>query len=187
MDPSISSSYEANRAGRVKLIPVMGQPPSPEEIKRVRLLVWDFDGVFTDNAVYVFQDGTEAVRCSRLDGMGITLLRQKELPMMVVSREENPVVLARCEKLRLRCVNDCTDKVSAVREIIGEMNLTFAQVAFVGNDLNDAGLLKEVGLPIVVADAHDSVLHIGRYRTCHEGGNGAVREVCDWFLEWWTG
>lgn len=153
-----------------------------DRLRRVRLVAFDFDGVFTDNAVYVFEDGREAVVCSRGDGMGIGLLTASGLPAIVISKEQNPVVAARCRKLSLRCVQGCDDKVTALQAIVDEMGITLDEVAFVGNDVNDAPCLSIVGLPIVVADSHPDVLPLGAWRTGAPGGRGAVREICDAFV-----
>ena len=152
-------------------------------IRTVKLLVFDFDGVFTDNMVYVFEDGREAVRCSRQDGIGLAKLRRRGLAMCIVSTEENPVVAARAKKLQLRCIQGCADKGATLDLLLAETGCTDAQFAFVGNDTNDLPCLTRAGLPIVVQDAHPAVLAHGLYRTTALGGHGAVREVCDLFDE----
>lgn len=157
------------------------EPSLDEAIRRVRLVAFDFDGVFTDNTVYVFEDGREAVRCSRYDGLGLQKLPPLGLATIILSTEVNPVVSARARKLKVRCMQGCADKGVALDGIIGELGLTPDQVAFVGNDINDAGCLARVGLPIVVHDAHPDVLPLARFRTKAPGGHGAVREVCDLF------
>lgn len=147
------------------------------------LVVFDFDGVFTDNAVYVFQDGTEAVRCWRSDGIGLRALEQIGLMPMILSSETNPVVRARAEKLRVRCIAGVENKLAALEQLKHEYQIEFAQMAFVGNDVNDAECLRVVGLPMVVKDAHPAVIPLARYQTHTRGGYGAVREVCDLLVE----
>ena len=147
--------------------------------RRVRLVVFDFDGVFTDNTVYVSQDGTESVRCWRSDGLGTAKLKQAGIDTVIVSTETNPVVSVRGRKLAIRCVQGCDDKLGAVRALAEEFGVTLDDVAFVGNDINDLACLEAVGLPIVVQDAHHDVLGAANYRTKAPGGRGAVREVCD--------
>jgi len=151
------------------------------KIRAIRLIVFDFDGVFTDNAVYVFQDGSEAVRCSRADGIGLRKLERAGIAALILSTELNPVVSARARKLELRCEQGCKDKLKRLTEIIGELELDWRQVAFVGNDVNDLECLQRVGLPIIVRDAHPDVFATAYYRTTKPGGQGAVREVCDLF------
>jgi len=152
-----------------------------ERIRTIRLVAFDFDGVFTDNAVYVFQDGSEAVRCSRGDGIGLRKLEKLGIDAIVVSTETNPIVSVRCNKLAIDCVQGCEDKRARLEEIAAERRLDLAQVAFVGNDVNDLSCLACVGLPIAVRDAHPEIHDSAAYRTRSEGGRGAVREVCDLF------
>ncbi len=156
-------------------------PEVAKRVRRVRLIGFDFDGVFTDNAVYVFEDGREAVRCTRADGIGLAKLARFGVGAVIISTEVNPVVSARARKLGVLCVQGCEDKPSALEKILEERNLTFAQAAFVGNDVNDLACLEKVHLPIVVQDAHPDVASIAAYRTRAPGGYGAVREVCDIF------
>jgi YrbI family 3-deoxy-D-manno-octulosonate 8-phosphate phosphatase len=160
-----------------------GRPPVPPgvaaDLAAVRLVVFDFDGVFTDNTVYVAEDGTESVRCWRGDGLGLTAVQRLGLQVLILSTEVNPVVTARSRKLRVECIQGCEDKRARLEAIVRERGLTLEQVAYVGNDVNDLGCLEAVGLPVVVGDAHPSVLSAARLRTERPGGRGAVREVCD--------
>ena len=150
-------------------------------IQDVRLVVFDFDGVFTDNMVYVAEDGQESVRCTRMDGLGLSRLRELGFELLILSTERNPVVTARAEKLKTPCLQGVTDKRTVLREVCASKGLTLGQVAFVGNDINDLPCLEVVGLPIVVCDAHPDVTSVARYRTRTPGGHGAVREICDLF------
>jgi len=145
----------------------------------IKLVAFDFDGVFTDNTVYVLQDGTEAVRCFRGDGLGLARLRRAGVSTIIISTETNPVVSERSRKLGIRCIQACDDKRKTLEAVMEEMRISPVQTAFVGNDINDAECLSFVGLPIVVGDAHPDVLSLARYRTHAAGGQGAVREVCD--------
>lgn len=148
-------------------------------IERLRLLIFDFDGVFTDNAVYVLEDGREAVRCSRFDGFGLRRLEAVGVEPLILSTEVNPVVQARARKLKIGARNGLDDKLAALGEEIASRGLALEAVGYVGNDVNDLACLEAVGLPIVVGDAHPEVAHLGRYVTARPGGRGAVREICD--------
>jgi 3-deoxy-D-manno-octulosonate 8-phosphate phosphatase (KDO 8-P phosphatase) len=150
-------------------------------IRRVRLMVFDFDGVFTDNTVSVSQDGFESVRCWRGDGIGLRKLEALGVAIMVISTEANPVVQVRCAKLRVPCLSGVNDKRAALEALRAEMKIGLEEIAFMGNDINDLECLAAVGLPIVVSDAHPDVLSVARHRTAAPGGRGAVREVCDLF------
>ena len=156
-------------------------PILQDTIQKIRLIAFDFDGVFTDNMVYVFEDGREAVRCSRGDGMGLQKLKRLGIEAIIISTEKNPVVSARAQKLKIRCVQDCPDKRAELEKITQELGISLSEVAFVGNDINDEACLTCVGMPIVVQDAHPDVLPLARYRTQKPGGKGAVREICDLF------
>jgi len=150
-------------------------------IRKIRLVAFDFDGVFTDNMVYVFEDGTEAVRCSRGDGIGLPKLKRAGIKTVIISTEANPVVSARARKLKMECIQNCQDKRAVLEDIAANMDITLDEVAFVGNDINDLPCLTCVALPIVVKDAHPDVIPVARYQTKNPGGCGAVREVCDLF------
>ncbi len=152
-------------------------------IRRIRLVAFDFDGVFTDNMVYVLEDGTEAVRCTRADGIGLQKLRQIGVDTVIISTEANPVVSARARKLKIDCVQNCKDKRGVLEDRIARTGISLNQVAFVGNDINDLPCLACAGLPIVVKDAHPDVIPAARYQTKNPGGHGAVREVCDLIAE----
>lgn len=148
----------------------------------IKLLALDFDGVMTDNRVLVDQDGREAVMCHRGDGLGIGLLKKAGIEVLVLSMETNPVVAARCRKLKIDCLQECEDKLSALQQRAAALGLTPRQVAFVGNDINDLECLRWVGLPIAVADAEPTVRKAAAYVTHRPGGFGAVREVAEKIL-----
>jgi len=151
-------------------------PPRPA------LLVLDFDGVLTDNFVYVDQHGVESVRCSKEDGMGIALVRKAGVEVVILSSEENAVVQRRAEKLRIPCISAVADKLAAFRRLLVEHGVTAADVIFVGNDVNDLGCLREAGCGLVVADAHPDARAAADGALTRPGGQGAVRELCDAIL-----
>lgn len=150
-----------------------------ERLARVRLVAFDFDGVFTDNHVLVLDDGREAVRCTRADGLGLGRLAEVGVAAVVISSETNPVVAARCRKLGVKCLPGCGDKRAALEAEAEKLGISMEHVAFVGNDANDRAALSAVGMPIVVRDAHASIASLSHYRTQRRGGRGAVREVCE--------
>ena len=149
----------------------------------IQAVIFDFDGVFTDNRVLVFEDGREGVQCNRADGLGLDYLRSTGIPLVVLSTERNPVVAARCRKLQLECRQGLANKLAALKQFSEERQLALPSVVYVGNDLNDAQCLAGVGCGIVVADAHPSVKDTAAIVLTHRGGEGAVREVCDLIRE----
>ncbi len=148
-------------------------------LKRIKAVVFDFDGVFTDNTVLVNQNGVESVRCWRSDGLGLVRVRALGLETLILSTELNNVVAVRADKLKTKYIQGVDDKAKAIIKWSQEVNIPLSDVAFIGNDINDVPALKEVGLPIGVADSYDDILPFIKYRTCTAGGYGAVREVCD--------
>jgi 3-deoxy-D-manno-octulosonate 8-phosphate phosphatase (KDO 8-P phosphatase) len=150
-----------------------------DRAKNLRLLVFDFDGVFTDNMVYVSQDGQEQVRCTRADGLGLRLLEEVGVTPMILSTEKNSVVLRRAEKLKIAARNALEDKAKALQEEAASKGLALSDIWYVGNDINDLGCLQAAGLSIIVADAHKAVFPYARFITTARGGEGAVREICD--------
>lgn len=150
-----------------------------EIARKIKMMAFDFDGVFTDNRVIVSQDGFEAVVCNRSDGIGLQAVREMGIATLVISSEVNPVVSARCRKLNLPCFQGCDDKVGMLKEQAAGLGITLDEVSFVGNDINDLECLKIVGLPVCVADSHSDVAGYALYTTKLPGGAGAVRELCD--------
>ncbi len=154
-----------------------------EAASKVRLIAFDFDGVFTDNAVYVDQNGIESVRCWRSDGLGLRKLEEIGIKPIILSTEANPVVMKRSEKLHIDCIHGSLDKHKDLSLLLDKLQLKFTETAFVGNDINDLECLKAVVCPIIVHDAHPDVTEYAVYKTKTPGGYGAVREVCDLFSE----
>jgi N-acylneuraminate cytidylyltransferase len=148
----------------------------------VDVVVFDFDGVHTDDRVFVDESGVESVRVKRGDGMGIGLLKKAGVPILILSTETNPVVSRRAEKLGVDVLQGQSDKASALKSWLAEKSYSVENTVFVGNDINDTGCLELVGWPVVVADAHPSVRHLARIVLRSRGGEGAVRELCDLVL-----
>ena len=154
--------------------------PLPEKIS---LLVFDFDGVMTDNRVWVDETGKESIAANRSDSLGLNILREKTgIEVMVVSREVNPVVAARCMKLKIPYLQAVMDKASALQKLFAERKIDPAKVIYMGNDTNDLPCFPLVGFAVAPADAHPSVLRAADWVTKSTGGHGAVRELCDFLL-----
>jgi YrbI family 3-deoxy-D-manno-octulosonate 8-phosphate phosphatase len=149
------------------------------DFSNISFVVFDFDGVFTDNTVIVDDSGRESVVCNRSDGIGLQRLQKNGVTALILSSELNDVVKHRAEKMKVPCTHGVKEKLAVLKDEIKKRGLSPAQVAYVGNDVNDMDCLKYVGMPIVVADAHEDVLHLGKFVTRHNGGDGAVREICD--------
>ena len=161
-------------------VPALRSAPA-SELRSIRFVAFDFDGVFTDDAVYVSQEGVEMVRCWRGDGLGLRKLDALGIGSVILSTEVNPVVGLRAAKLRIRCLQGLPDKRATLDALAAEVGVPLQDFAYVGNDINDLSCFAGVGLPVAVLNAHPDVLSSVRYRTETPGGFGAVREVCDSF------
>jgi YrbI family 3-deoxy-D-manno-octulosonate 8-phosphate phosphatase len=159
-------------------LPALRTAPT-STLRAVRLVVFDFDGVFTDDAVYVDEEGKESVRCWRGDGLGLRKLDALKIETLILSTEVNPLVGYRAQKLRIKCYHGVEDKRAALTRIASEAGVPLSDIAYVGNDINDALCFSAVGVAIAVRNAHPDVLACAHYRTDARGGYGAVREVCD--------
>src|SRR5262249_6090442 len=116
----------------------------------IRLIVFDFDGVMTDNRVWVDGDGHEWVACNRSDGIGLERLRGLGIDLLVLSTEAHPVVGARCRKLGLPCIQGVTNKAARLRDHLAARGVDAAHVIFVGNDTNDLDCLRLAGCGVAV-------------------------------------
>lgn len=146
------------------------------------LIVFDFDGVLTDNRVLVLEDGTEGVVCSRADGLGFDMFRGAGVRCMVVSTETNSVVQKRCAKLRIECLQGVRNKAAALRELAAREGLELSSIWFVGNDLNDLGAMEISGRSICPADSHAAVISAADTVLRSAGGQGVAREIAEGLL-----
>jgi 3-deoxy-D-manno-octulosonate 8-phosphate phosphatase (KDO 8-P phosphatase) len=153
---------------------------------RVRLVVTDVDGVLTDAGVYYSERGEALKRFSVRDGMGVELLRGAGIETAFLTREASPIVARRAEKLGLRFVYlGVADKRAALSQVLGDADVAAAQVAYIGDDVNDLGIMAAVaerGLTGAPADAAPEVLRLAHHRGARLGGHGAFREFADWIL-----
>ena len=164
------------------LAPVLDPTLDPQPLLDVDVVITDFDGVHTDDTASVDQDGRESVRVNRGDGLGIERLRAAGIPMLIVSKETNPVVRARAAKLGVEVLHGIEHKAEVVRGWLERHGFSPARTAYLGNDVNDLGPMSLVGWPVAVADAQPEVRAAARRVLNRAGGKGAVRELCDLVL-----
>jgi 3-deoxy-D-manno-octulosonate 8-phosphate phosphatase (KDO 8-P phosphatase) len=148
-------------------------------LARVKLAVFDFDGVFTDNRVWVNDRGEELLAFTRSDGLGLRRLDDVGVKYLILSMEQNPIVGARAKKLHADCVQGVDDKLRVLRDRTEQLDVSLDETAYVGNDINDADCLRAAGLPVVPADAWPEVKPLARWVLSRPGGAGCVREFCD--------
>ena len=143
----------------------------------IKLLVYDFDGVMTDNKVFVDQHGKEMVQVSRADGLGVSEIMKLGIRQMILSTETNPVVAARAKKLDLSCLQGVDNKAQALTEYCNVHQISLSDVAYVGNDINDLEVMKLVGTTFCPADAHVNIKKISQCVLVSKGGEGVSREI----------
>jgi N-acylneuraminate cytidylyltransferase len=156
--------------------------PMPEKID---LIVCDFDGVFTDNRVWVDRDGRESVAAFRSDSIRVKELRAAGMEIIILSSEVDPVVAARARKMGVEAIHGVGihDKGRALREVLEQKNVRAENVIYVGNDLNDLPCFEVAGWSVAVADAYPEVLGAADFVLSKPGGHGAVRELFDMILK----
>lgn len=153
------------------------------KLKKIKLIAFDFDGVFTDGKVTLDQNGIESVVCSRRDSLGLNQLKRMGIKLAVISMELNPIVKKRCEKLKIECFVSPNSKVEYFKNLIKREGLTVEQAAFMGDDLNDLECLEYAGVAFTVADGADECKKSADYVTIRNSGDHAVREICDLIMK----
>ena len=148
-------------------------------INKLDALIFDFDGVLTDNKVYVDQDGKESVCCNRSDGLAFDGLRKLGIPVCILSTESNPVVTARANKLKVKVIQGANNKLELLNLYCSENNFNIDRVMFVGNDLNDFQVMQACGYSASPNDSHPSIKEISNYVFSVKGGDGIVRELLE--------
>ena len=148
-------------------------------LESLESIVFDFDGVLTDNRVWTDADGREMVACHRGDGLAFDVLRAMSMKVFILSTETNPVVARRAQKLCVPCLQSIGCKAEALRELSVEHQFSLGHTLFVGNDLNDLAAMDLCGYRACPADAHPVVRSHAHVVTGAVGGNGVVRELVE--------
>ena len=150
---------------------------------RIKLLVYDFDGVMTDNKVYVDQNGREMVQVNRADGLGIAEIKKLGIEQIIISTEQNPVVSARAHKVGIPCLQGIENKKMALIDYCENNDIEIENVAYIGNDINDKDVMETVSITFCPADAHDSIKGISNHVLKTKGGGGVIRELLDLIIK----
>ena len=164
------------------LLPLVENDLLPSLLMNYNALVTDFDGVLTDNKVHLDENGLETVRCDRGDGMGLSALLKANIPVLVLSSEQNPVVKHRCDKIGVQSIQTKDSKDKVLTKWASEKSIDLNQVVYVGNDINDLAAFAVAGCALAVMDAHPTVLQRANHIIPALGGHGAIRKVCDALL-----
>ncbi|MFQ6028963.1 MAG: KdsC family phosphatase [Dehalococcoidia bacterium] len=166
----------------------MSQGAEPKDLRQLaqslQLLLLDVDGVLTDGGIILFGQEGEAKRFDVQDGMGINLARIAGIKVGIITSRNSQVVSRRGQELHLdEVIQGAADKGSALRMLLQKYGIEAQQVSYVGDDIQDIPIMREVGLPIAVQNAVPLVKKHSRYVTNAGGGHGAVREAVEWLLE----
>lgn len=157
-----------------------------KNLQNIKLVALDFDGTLTVGAYVIFdQEGIESVICSRRDSLGVDMLKAAGIEVVVISKETNPVVEARCKKMGIVCwhgVNSGDDKLSILQTYAKEKGLKPEEICYGGDDVNDIACLKWSGFGFTVADGHALSKKSAQFVSKAKGGQGAVREICEMML-----
>jgi 3-deoxy-D-manno-octulosonate 8-phosphate phosphatase (KDO 8-P phosphatase) len=157
--------------------------PLPD-LRQIRMLITDVDGVLTDGGMYYSSRGEELKRFNTRDGMGFELLKRQSIIPVILTKENSPIVIRRAEKLQVEEVHiGVSNKLERAGEISGKHGISLDDTVFIGDDLNDIPLLEQAGFSCCPGDATDEVKKIVHYICRKKGGEGAVREVVDLLLE----
>jgi N-acylneuraminate cytidylyltransferase len=161
-----------------------GKAKRPMPVK-IDLVICDFDGVLTDNRVWVDRDGRESVAAFRSDSIRVKELRASGIELLILSSELDAVVAARAKKMGVEAVQGVAlhDKGRVMREVLEQKNIKAENVVYVGNDLNDLPCFEVAGWSVAVADAYPEVLRAADFVLSKAGGHGAVRELIDLILK----
>jgi len=153
-----------------------------KSIQNAEIIVYDFDGVMTDNTAYLFEDGREAVRVNRADGLGVKIIKELGYHQIILSTETNKVVKSRAKKLNIDCIQNVSDKASSLKKICANNNISLEKTIYIGNDINDEEAMRLVGYPIAPSDANTKIKEISVLVLNSKGGHGVVRELAEIIL-----
>lgn len=152
--------------------------------KKIKLVIFDVDGVLTDGSLFFGDDGQEYKAFYSRDGLGIKLLQRTGVEVGVITARNSELVNHRMRNLDIKHLyQGRLDKISAFEEMLDKLNVSPEQTAYVGDDVVDLPVMKKVGLAIAVQDAHPFVKKHAHWITEHSGGRGAARDVCELIME----
>ena len=148
-------------------------------LENIDAFIFDFDGVLTNNLVFVDQDGKELVSCNRSDGLAFDVLRKLKKPSYILSTEKNPIVSARAKKLKIQAIQGVEDKVQELLILAKTNEYNLNRVLYVGNDINDYKVMKLCGYSACPSDSHEKIRSIATFVLQKKGGNGVIRELLE--------
>ena len=153
-----------------------------DRIDQISLVLVDIDGTMTDGGMYYSADGEELKRFDTRDARGLHRLMEAGIQVVFVTSEPSQIALARAQKLGIPCQIGVQDKVVEAAQLSRTYGVPLCKTAFIGDDLNDLGVMQQVGFAACPTDARPEIRRVAQYAAKASGGHGAVREICDWIL-----
>jgi YrbI family 3-deoxy-D-manno-octulosonate 8-phosphate phosphatase len=153
------------------------------KLQDLDIIIFDFDGVLTDNKVHLDQKGNEWVSCNRSDGLAFDILKIIKKPTYIISTEKNKVVAARAKKLKIPVIFGVKNKSDVLKKLLTKKKFNFNKTLYVGNDLNDYEALKLCGYSACPSDSHKKIKKISTFILDAKGGSGVVRELLEKILK----
>jgi YrbI family 3-deoxy-D-manno-octulosonate 8-phosphate phosphatase len=148
-------------------------------LAKIDAFIFDFDGVLTNNLVYLNSNGEEIVSCSRADGLAFDVLHKLEKPAYIISTEKNLVVTARAKKLKISALQGVDNKTEEIKKLAEREGFDLQNILYVGNDLNDYHVMQLCGYTACPSDSHKKIKSIANVVLKTRGGNGIVRELLE--------
>lgn len=163
----------------------MGEPNTlTERLKAVKAVILDVDGVLTDGGIYYDPTGREIKRFHVADGLGIELLRHAGIRVAILTGRVSEALTRRAAEMKVaECYQGVRDKKAQIEKLRQTWQVQKDELLYVGDDLNDLPAFEAVGVRVAVANAAPEIKVQADYTTQASGGNGAVREICDWLLK----
>mgnify|MGYP006276790599 FL=1 len=159
-----------------------------EKAENIKLFITDVDGILTDGSIYLGNDGEEFKAFNSQDGMGIKLAQREGIEVAIITGRESKIVERRANELAIEEIyQGIDDKLSILKQLIEKYGIDNDQIAYIGDDLNDLPVLKEVGLSLTAANGVEQVKEEVDHVTKRSGGRGAVREAINLILKLKTG
>jgi YrbI family 3-deoxy-D-manno-octulosonate 8-phosphate phosphatase len=149
------------------------------KVDDIDLIVYDFDGVMTNNKAIVDDTGKESVMVNRGDGLAIAEIKKMNISQIILSTEKSVVVQKRAEKIKIPFIQGVNNKKVTLTNYLERHNIELNKVAYIGNDINDLDVMKIVGIPISPADGAPEVKRVAKIITQKNGGDGVIREIYD--------
>ena len=148
--------------------------------ENIKLVIFDVDGVLTDGGIYFSDNGREVKKFNVKDGLGLSFMAKTDITVAIITGRNSPIVSERMKSLGITHVyQGRMNKIETYNNLLEALKLLPQQSAYVGDDVIDLPIMKNCGLPIAVADAHETVIEVAQWITKKNGGQGAGREVCD--------